>query len=143
MFKITSPAGTNNATLAFAEGPDFEKPWNKNTDQVYEVTIVVTDSVGNTDELPVTVKVINSTEDNKPGKVTLSNRVPEVNVPLKAELTDPDTAKAPISWQWYRAAFGRQHVLIRTTCPFTNTHRTMTTVCRGTRRRMSGNADTM
>ena len=91
------------ATLAFATGPDFEKPWNRNTDQVYDVTIVVTDSVGNTDELPVTVKVINSTKDNKPGKVMLSNRVPEVNVKLTATVTDPDEHKAPIKWQWYRA----------------------------------------
>ena len=106
VFTITGSAGMDkgaNATLAFAEGPDFEKPWNKNTDQVYEVTIVVTDSIGNTrTRLPVTVKVINSTEDNKPGKVTLSNRVPEVKIPLKATVTDPDKHKEPIEWQWYR-----------------------------------------
>ena len=32
------------------------------------------------DELPVTVKVINSTEDNEPGEVKFSNRVPEVAI---------------------------------------------------------------
>ena len=78
-------------------GPDFENPEDKNTDNVYEVTIVVTDGTvdidGNPhrDALPVTVKVINSAEDNKPGKVKFSNRVPEVGIALEAEFSDPDT----------------------------------------------------
>ena len=70
------------ATLAFWIGPDFEKPWDTNKDNVYEVTLVVTDSVGATAEYDVTVKVINSTDDNKPGKVTILNRVPEVTIPI-------------------------------------------------------------
>ena len=67
------------ATLAFATQsvPDHENPWDTNKDNVYEVTLVVTDSVGNTNEYDVTVKVINSTDDNKPGKVTILNRQSE------------------------------------------------------------------
>ena len=66
------------ATLAFDEGPDFEMPGDANENNVYEVTIVVTDSTGaNMDTRDVTVKVINSTEDNTPGEVKLSNRQPE------------------------------------------------------------------
>ena len=79
-----------------------------NTDNVYEVTIVVKDGTvdidGNAhrDELPVTVKVINSAEDNKPGEVKFSNRVPEVGIALKAEFSDPDTPTSEL-WQWYRS----------------------------------------
>ena len=63
---------------------------DKNKDNVYEVTIVVTDSVGNTAEYPVTVKVKNSTDDNKPGKVTILNRQPEIKARLEAKLEDSD-----------------------------------------------------
>ena len=49
--------------------PDFENARDADGDNVYEVTIVVTDStLVNRDELDVTVKVINSTEDNRPGR---------------------------------------------------------------------------
>ena len=54
-------------TIAFSSGPDYEKPKDADKDNVYEVTLVVTDNSGNRDELDVTVKVINSTEDNRPG----------------------------------------------------------------------------
>ena len=42
------------ATLAFEAGPDHEKPWDTNKDNVYEVTLVVTDSVGETGEYDIT-----------------------------------------------------------------------------------------
>ena len=92
-----------SVTLAFRTGPDFEKPGDKNGNNVYEVTLVVTDSTGNTDELPVTVKVINSTDDNKPGTVTFSNRQPEVATALTATFDDEDTPTRNLMWQWYRA----------------------------------------
>ena len=91
------------ATLAFYQGPDFENPWDTNKDNVYEVTLVVTDSVGETDEYDVTVKVINSTDDNKPGKVTILNRHPEVNQALRATFEDPDKPTREVKWQWYRS----------------------------------------
>ena len=92
--------------------PDFENPEDKNKDNVYEVTLVVEDSTvdkqgkPHKDELNVTVKVINSTEDNEPGKLTITNRQPEVNTVLTAVLTDPDTVDTTeaMAWQWYRAA---------------------------------------
>ena len=95
------------ATLAFAKnpegGPDHEKPWDTNKDNVYEVTLVVTDSVGNTGEYDVTVKVINSTDDNKPGKVTILNRQPEAARALTATFDDPDGGVKELKWQWYRS----------------------------------------
>ena len=99
------------ATLLFArdkEAPDWEMPRGKarsnSNNNVYEVTLVVTDqNSGLRDELPVTVKVINSGEDNEPGKVRILNRQPEVGVELVAELTDPDKPITNVKWQWYRA----------------------------------------
>ena len=76
---------------------------DKNKDNVYEVTIVATDSVGNTAEYPVTVKVKNSTDDNKPGKVTILNRQPEIKARLEAKLVDVDGGLTDVKWQWYRS----------------------------------------
>ena len=96
------------ATLSFKKAPDWEMPRGKarsnSNNNVYEVTLVVTDqNSGLRDELPVTVKVINSGEDNEPGKVKILNRQPEIGVELVAELTDPDTPLNNMKWQWYRA----------------------------------------
>ena len=55
------------------------------------------------DELPVTVKVINSTEDNKSGKVEFLNRVPEVATALTAAHEDDDAPIRELKWQWYRS----------------------------------------
>ena len=85
--------------------PDFENPRDANKDNVYEVTIVVTDStLVNRDELNVTVKVINSTEDNRAGKVLISNRQPEgASSLLTATLVDADLPIKDLNWQWYRS----------------------------------------
>ena len=91
------------ATLAFDPGPDFETPWDTNKDNVYEVTLVVTDSSGQKGEYPVTVKVINSTDDNVAGTVKILNRVPEVAIPLKATHNDRDGGVRELKWQWYRS----------------------------------------
>ena len=106
-----SPTRLLPATLLFArdkEAPDWEMPRGKarsnSNNNVYEVTLVVTDqNSGLRDELPVTVKVINSGEDNEPGKVRILNRQPEVGVELVAELTDPDKPIKNVKWEWYRA----------------------------------------
>ena len=95
------------ATLSFSKAPDWEMPRGKerssSNNNVYEVTLVVTDAnSGLKAELPVTVKVINSGEDNEPGKVRILNRQPEIGIELVAELTDLDTPKN-VKWQWYRS----------------------------------------
>ena len=100
---ITKVTGSN-ATLAFAGDPDFEAKGDANKDNVYEVTIVVTDAQGLRGELDVTVKVINSTDDNEPGMVSFSNRQPEIATALTAMFEDGDTPIRELKWQWYRAA---------------------------------------
>ena len=71
---------------------------------MYEVTLVVTDSKGNTDEQDVTVKVTNVEED---GMVSLSTLQPRVGFPVTATLSDPDNVDVDsVSWQWYRGQTG-------------------------------------
>ena len=116
LFEITRGDAEDNfatATLSFnppssdPNFPDFENPMDKNGDNVYEVTIVITDSTFvNRDELDVTVKVINSTEDNRPGEVFLSNRQPEGASALTATLEDKDEPIRNLGWQWYRSVEG-------------------------------------
>ena len=97
-FELTGSGATR--TLAFEEAPNYESPGDSGGDNVYEVTVVVTDSKGNTDEQDVTVKVTNMEED---GEVTLSTLQPRVGFPVTADLDDPDNVTAgSVSWRWYR-----------------------------------------
>ena len=97
-FNIT---GTNDMrTLAFKANPDYESPGDSGGNNVYEVTVKVTDSRGNSDEQVVTIKVTNVEE---PGVVTLSTLQPRVGFPVTATLADPDNITADsVSWQWYK-----------------------------------------
>ena len=83
-FSIT-PRGPNS-TLSFVASPNFEDPTDAGRNNVYDVTVEVTDSGGNTTKQPVTVKVTNSDET---GMVTLSSEQPQVDIRLTATLTDP------------------------------------------------------
>lgn len=60
-FNIDSGSGV----LTFASAPDFEAPTDANTDNVYEVTVLVSDGQGGTDtqDISVTVTAVN---DNSP-----------------------------------------------------------------------------
>ena len=99
-FELTGTGVTR--TLAFEANPDYESPGDSGGDNVYEVTLVVTDSKGNSDEQDVTVKVTNIEED---GVVTLSTLQPRVGFPVTATLADPDNVTADsVSWQWYDGA---------------------------------------
>ena len=96
---MAGDTGVTN-TLAFKANPNYESPGDSGGNNVYEVTLVVTDSKGNTDEQDVTVKVTNIEED---GVVTLSTLQPRVGFPVTATLADPDNVTAgSVSWQWYR-----------------------------------------
>ena len=69
---------------------------------VYEVTVKVTDSKSNSDEQDVTVKVTNMEEL---GTIELSTLQPRVGFPVTATLADPDNVTADsVSWQWYRGS---------------------------------------
>ena len=83
--------------LAFKEAVNFEDPADSDRNNVYEVTVTVTDSDKMTDTRPVAVTVTNADEI---GTVTLSNRQPEVGVRITASLESPDTNVRNVSWQW-------------------------------------------
>ena len=84
--------------LRFRASPDFEAPGDSGRDNVYEATVVATDSGGNTASRDVTVKVTNKKED---GTVTLT--VPtqlRVGARVTARLTDPDGSIVNVVWSW-------------------------------------------
>ena len=59
--------------LTFEAQPDFETPGDSNRDNVYEVTVVVSDPAKNSDELDVRVTVTDVMEDwddNLPRRVS-------------------------------------------------------------------------
>ena len=55
-------SGATRIALPSRTAPDFESPGDSGRNNVYEVTVKVTDSEGNTDEQDVTVKVTNVEE---------------------------------------------------------------------------------
>ena len=84
--------------LTFRVSPNYEMPADANSDNVYEVTVVATDSDRNRGEKAVKVNVENVDE---PGTVTLSANQARVGVPLTASLTDIDGGISNVKWQWY------------------------------------------
>ena len=91
-------ADSNTVDLRFKESPDFEAPADGGRNNVYNVTVVVTDSDEMTASRDVAVTVTNVEED---GTVTLSNRQPEVGIPITAKLTDPDGGETGVAWEWH------------------------------------------
>ena len=96
--------------LTFKEIPNYEMPADANGDNVYMVTVVVTDAGMNgkgklSAERDVVVTVMNVNEpaaddaEENP-VVTLSSLAPKVGVPLVATLSDPDGGEKDIEWQW-------------------------------------------
>ena len=83
--------------LTFKAVPNFEAPKDAGKDNVYNITVVATDSDDQTDEMDVTVTVTNVEED---GTVTLSTLQPRIGTALTATLTDIDGAVSDVKWQW-------------------------------------------
>ena len=89
--------------LRFKARPDFEAPMDAGHNNTYNVTVVVTDSRGNTATRDVVVTVTNVDE---PGAITLSTEQPEDGVRLSAVLNDPDGRATSVRWKWWRAKDG-------------------------------------
>ena len=78
--------------------PNYEKPTDKNTNNVYEINVDAT--AGRAEySIPVTITVINEEE---PGTVTLSTDAPRVGVEVTADLDDDDRP-VRIVWEWSRS----------------------------------------
>ena len=83
--------------LTFREAPDYEAPTDSDRDNVYEVTVEVTDRGGNKTTRDVTVHVEN---EDEPGLLTVSNLYPQVGTRITPTLTDPDTPISNLIWTW-------------------------------------------
>ncbi len=93
---VRKPTGLE-AQLCLASQPDYESPTDANRDNVYMVTVTVTDSDGNPTSKDVTVTLTNVEEM---GEVMLSARQPEVGTPITASVTDADGGVRDVEWQW-------------------------------------------
>ena len=78
---------SDSGVLTFMSPRDYEVPTDAGEDNVYNVTVTVTDSDNTVATRIVIVTVTNVDED---GKVTLPALQPKEEVPLTATLTDPD-----------------------------------------------------
>ena len=97
---LFSLSGTSTRTLTFKSAPDYEMPGDMNGDNVYEVTIVVTDGDGGRGMLPIKVTVMDV--DEMDAEVMLSSEQPHLDTPLTASLEVEDGDVTVIGWQWYR-----------------------------------------
>ena len=88
---------STTGALTFMTPPDHEKPVDSGRNNVYNVTVEVTDSNGNTSARAVTVTVDDIEEG---GTVTLSHVQPEDGVDIRASLDDPDGSVSGVTWQW-------------------------------------------
>ena len=98
---VSADTNTSTVVLFLKELPDYENP--ANSSNTYSVTLTVTDTThpkGLTDTLDVTIRVTNVEET---GTVKMSNRQPEVGVPVSSALTDSDEGLSITSWRWATA----------------------------------------
>ena len=104
---VLTLSGTDAAAFSLLEGvvtfkalPNFEAPKDAGKDNVYNITVVATDSDGQTDEMDVIVTVTNVEED---GTVTLSPLQPRIGSLVTATLSDVDGAVSDVKWKWARS----------------------------------------
>ena len=83
--------------LTFRESPDYETPTDSGRDNVYNLTVEVTDRGGSKATRDVTVRVENVDE---PGLLTVTNLHPQVGTRITPTLTDPDTPISNLIWTW-------------------------------------------
>ena len=98
--------------LTFKESPpDYEMPEDRNRDNVYKVTVVVSDD-GTPKRMDKRQVEVTVTDVGEGGTVTLSAVQPKTGIDLMASLTDPDSVTSTntdgsietgVSWQWWRA----------------------------------------
>ena len=106
--------GTAFGQLSFKNVPDFENPADADMDNVYMVTVKVTDNgVTNKNKMSATRDVmITVANANEPGTITLSSVQPKIGRPFTASLTDPDSVTSTntdgsietgVTWQWWKS----------------------------------------
>ena len=86
----------DDGVLNFRTPPDYEAPPDANGDNIYDLSVNVTDGT-NTTTADLTVTVVNVDEA---GTVFLSSLQPEVDIPPAANLVDPDGELTDVRWTW-------------------------------------------
>ena len=121
-FNLTEGTGE----LTFKESPNFEIPTDRNKDNVYKVTVVVSDdgSPKLTDERQVEVTVTDMEED---GVVTLSTVAPKEGIALSASVDDSDDGVTDVTWQWARTSTSVENEPV-SPCPASNAAETWTDI---------------
>ncbi len=92
--------GSTTGQLRTGAVLDYENPADTGADNVYDITVRVSDSV-NTVTKGVAITV---TDVDEPGVVTLSASQPRIGEALTATLRDPDGTVSGKTWQWARSA---------------------------------------
>ena len=109
--------GATPGELTFKAQPDFEDPADADQDNVYEVTVVVSDPARNSDEVDVRVTVTNVAEL---GTITFSTLQPKAGIALTAELDDPDGEITGLMWQWENGGAAIEDATSATYTPVTD-----------------------
>ena len=91
VFQISS-----DGKLEFRAVPDFEHPLDRDHDNVYRLSVWVSDG-RNTRSSEVFVTVTNIDE---PGVISFSSLQPQIGTEINASLSDPDGGTTGFTWQW-------------------------------------------
>ena len=97
LFEYSIPEDGIGRRLHFISPPDFEDPKDADGDNVYEVTIVVEDSLKASGSKAIRITVHNVDEE---GKLVLTPAQPDDGMPVIATLTDPDGVVSVTDWTW-------------------------------------------
>ena len=93
--------------LTFKDAPNYEMPADAGRNNVYNVTVVATDSGDVNGKNKMTANAGSDhhghQREEENGTVTLSAQQPQVGIPITASVDDPDGSVTDITWQWYGA----------------------------------------
>ena len=94
--------------LSFGSAPDYEAPTDTGGNNVYAVSVNVSDGKNAAHETDTTVDAtvavtVTVTNINEVGAVTFDVTQPQVGRGLTAMLIDPDGGLSPIIWKWERS----------------------------------------
>ena len=100
-FEYSMPTDGISRRLHFKTPPDYEKPKDKNGDNVYEVCVTAIDNANLSGCKMVRIEVRNVPED---GMLTLMPTEPEKGDEVEAMLKDPDGEVVITDWKWAQNA---------------------------------------
>ncbi len=89
---------SDDGVLTFKDSPNYEGPVDDNKNNVYLVTVNASET---SDPLDLEITV---TDEDEPGKVSLTKPQPQVARDLVASLSDPDAGVEDEKWQWARGS---------------------------------------